>query len=188
MVKKILILVVVLVFLAGGGFFYWWQGHADERALNKTLPEGVRVDKCLISGEWRVINKIDGYEFKIPEEWQGINEIEYIPEREAEGYVGTSLTIEGNEGMGAVVGLDRYTSGGNMESDLKSWAKSNFDIFGLVGAFTEDKIGEFNVVKTQEEVHLWSEYIYFFKKASAIYAMTCGSEEFIREIILNGKW
>ena len=187
MVKKI-VLTVVILGLAGGGFFYWWQGHADERALNKTLPEGIRVDKCLLSGEYRVINKIDGYEFKVPEEWKGVKEIGYIPEREEMGYTGTSLNLEGRESSGRLIGIDRFNSGGDMNTDLELWAKTQSDTFGLVGGFSKDEIGGFKIVKTQENVHFGGEYTYFFKQDRVIYSITGPSEEFIKEIILNGKW
>lgn len=185
MSKKIIILAVILMFLAGAGFFYWWQGHADERALNKTLPEGVRIDKCLLTGDWRVINEINDYQFKVPDGWNGVNEIAYIPERTEENYVLATIELEGKEGGGRIVVVNHFEGA---EEDLKIWAERNFETFGLVGDFNEDKIEEFNIVKTQENIHLGGMYVYFFKKGSAIYALTCGSEEFIREIILNGRW
>lgn len=189
MSKKIaLILIIVVLGLIGGGFFYWWQGHADERALNKTLPEGVRVDKCLLSGDWRVINEIDGYEFKVPNEWKGVKEIKYISEREEIGYTGTSLNLEGRESSGRVIGIDQFKSGGDMSVDLESWAKTQSDTFGLFGSFSKDKIGGFKIVKTQENVHLGGEYTYFLKQDRVIYSITGPSEKFIKEIILNGKW
>ncbi len=66
--KKLIFWVVsvAVLVLAAGGFFYWWQNQADVRELNKTLPEGVRVVKSLIGSEYKIVNKIDGYEFKIP--------------------------------------------------------------------------------------------------------------------------
>ncbi|MFH1181230.1 MAG: hypothetical protein V1705_02370, partial [bacterium] len=78
MVKKIGILIFVLV-LAGGSFFYWQQNQKDISRLNKNLPKGVKVEKSLIGfgNEYKVVNKIDGYEFKIPREWNGLEEIEY---------------------------------------------------------------------------------------------------------------
>ena len=186
MAKKIILLVVVLV-LIGGGFFYWWQIQADIRELNKTLPEGVRVVKSLFGNEYKVVNKVDGYELKIPPEWMGIKEIGYIPERTEEGYTATSIGIEGKEGIGRSVGIDRYKSGRDV-GDLGSWAKTNFETFGLMGDFIKDKTGEFDSIKTQENVHFGGEYIYFFKKDFVIYTITGGSEDFIRYIITNGKW
>jgi hypothetical protein len=188
MTKKIIISIVIVLILAAGGFFWWQENQKDVRELNENLPEGVRVTKSLFSNEYWVINKIDGYEFKVPDAWGGLNEIEYVPERKAQGYIGSSLYLEGKEGFGRVVGIDRFTSGGDVGADLKSWAEANFDAFGLVGDFSENMVGEINVAKTQENVHLGGEYVYFFEKNGIFYTITGPSEKFIREIILNGKW
>src|SRR3989338_10885401 len=115
MVRKFCILVFVLV-LAGSGFFYW-QSQKDVRELNKTLPKGVRVVKSLIGSEYKVVNKIDGYEFKVPSAWKGVKEIGYISERNESGYVGTSINLQGIEGMGGVIGIDQFKSGGNFDED-----------------------------------------------------------------------
>jgi len=186
MIKKIVLSVLVLS-LFGGGFFYWWNSQADVRELNKTLPKGVSVAKSLFGNEYKVINKIDDYEFKVPNEWRGVREVEYIPNRTEGGYTATSIGIEGNEGAGRIISVDRYKSGGDM-SNIKSWAETNFKTFELVGDFKEDTIGEFDIVKTEENVHLGGMLIYVFKKDKAIYAIVNGSEEFIKYIILNGKW
>lgn len=188
--KKLSFLVVsiVVLVLAAGGFFYWWQSQADVRALNKTLPEGVRVVKSLIGDKYRVVNKIDGYEFKIPPEWKGVEEIEYIPERGAEGYIASSISLGGKENIGGGIGIDYYKSGGDKNASLESWAISNFNTFNLVGDFKQDKVGEINVVKTIENIHFGGEFVYFFKKNSIFLGITCPSEEFIRYIISNGKW
>ena len=67
MKKKIIIIIsIVLILVAGGGFFWWNGNQKDVRELNKNLPEGVRVMKSLIGNEYKVVNKIDGYEFKVP--------------------------------------------------------------------------------------------------------------------------
>ena len=174
---KKLILIVIVLLLISGGFFYWWQGHADERELNKTLPEGIRVDKCLLTGEYMVINEIDGYEFKVPTEWKGLDIIEYLPERTEEGFTAASISIEGKEGSGRIVTIDKFRIENLDQVDLKSWAENNFETFGLVGNFSEDRVGNFEIVKTQENVHLGGMWVYFFQKDSAVYAITCGSEE-----------
>lgn len=181
------VLVILVLGLGAGGFLYWWNNQTDIRELNKTLPEGVKVAKSLFGEEYKVVNKIDGYEFKVPKEWRGINEIVYIPEREEMGYVGTSLNFSGGEGV-AGVAIDRFRSGGNMNEELESWAKLEFNTFGLVGDFNKDVIGKVNVVKTQENVHFGGDYVYFLKSDKIIYSITSSSEEFIKYIILNGKW
>lgn len=186
MVKQLILLILVLG-LAGGGFFYWQNSQADVRELNKTLPEGVKVTKSLFGNEYQVVNKIDGYEFKVPMEWRGVNEVSYNPAITERGYTASSFGIEGNEATGRFAGIDRY----KIENDgmpLKSWAETNFETFELVGDFSENRIGEFNIVKTEENVHLGGMFVYFFKKDNAIYAIVNGSEEFIKYIILNGKW
>jgi len=186
--KKILFGAVVLFLcLMGGGLFYCWQNQADVRALNKTLPEGVKVVKSLIGNDYRVVNKIDGYEFNIPPEWKGMKIVEYTSERVEEKYVGASINLEGKEGEAVILSIDRFKIS-NEINNLLTWANDFFHTFALVGDFSEDKIGEFSIVKTQENVHLAGMYVYFFKKGSAIYALTSGSEEFIRYIIVNGKW
>ncbi|MDP3990972.1 MAG: hypothetical protein Q8P63_01620 [Candidatus Nealsonbacteria bacterium] len=184
MVKKIVFLVIVLV-LVGGGFFYWQNSQADVKDLNKMLPDGVKVVKSLISGEYKVVNKIDGYEFKVPEERGGLSDIEYIPKRIESDYTVATIELEALEGDARIVIINRFKL---EETDLEPWAKINFDTFSLVGDFSKDTIKEFNIVKTQENVHLGGMYIYFFKTDDAIYAITGGSEDFIRYIIANGKW
>lgn len=62
-VKAVFIFAIILI-LGTGGFFYW-QNQKDVRGLNKNLPKGVKVEKSLIGNEYRVANKIDGYEFKV---------------------------------------------------------------------------------------------------------------------------
>lgn len=72
--------------------------------------------------------------------------------------------------------------------DLKFWAEINFGTFGLVGEFDNYKINNFDVVEAQENIHLGGEHVYFFKERGVIYAVTGPSEDFIKYIILNGKW
>jgi len=188
MVKKIGILVFVLV-LAVGGFFYWQNNQRDVQALNKNLPAGVRVAKSLIGfgKEYKVVNRIDRYEFKVPSAWKGVKEIKYIPERtEEKNYVFTSIELEGKEGVGRIVGINRFKLQ-NSGVNLEEWAKNSLEISGISSNFIKDKIDILEVVKTQEQIGIIG-YIYFFKKNTVIYTITGGSEEFIREIISNGKW
>ncbi len=184
-VKKIVIPGVIVSLLILGGIFYW-QNQQDVRELNESLPEGVRVVKSS-TGEYRVVSKIDGYEFRVPERWRGIKKINYLPERTEAEYTGSSIELEGKRGGSRIVSIDRFKVE-QLESNLIAWARTFFETFGLVGDFEEDKIGEFEVVKTQEEIHLVGMYVYFFKKNSVIYTITCGSEEFIQEIIVSGEW
>lgn len=184
--KKVVLAVLVLG-LFGGGFLYWQKSQADVRELNKTLPEGVKVAKSLFGGEYKIVNKIDGYEFKVPPEWRGVKEASYSSAITEQEYTASSFGIEGNEATGRIAGVDRYKIENN-NTPLKSWAETNFATFELVGDFSEDKVGEFDIVKTEENVHLGGMFVYFFKKDNVIYAIVNGSEEFIKYIITNGKW
>ncbi|MBI2625227.1 MAG: hypothetical protein HYW70_02760 [Candidatus Nealsonbacteria bacterium] len=186
--RKFVILVLAVLFLAGG-FFYWWNNQADVRGLNKTLPDGVRVTKSFFGSEYKVVNKIDGYSFKVPPEWKGVKEIEYVPERTEQGYTGTSISVEGSEGIkrDRVFTIDKFKIK-EQNIDLLQWVKDNFKVFELVGEFTQESIGGFEIVKTRENIHLLGMYIYHFQRNFAAYSITGGSEEFIRYIIANGKW
>ena len=186
MSKKKLALVFILMLLGVGGVFLWQKNQKDVAELNKNLPDGIRVVKNL-QGEYWVVNKLDGYEFKTPQGWKGIREIKYTPERTEQGYTGTSIGITGKEGMGRLVGIDRFKIE-DSGMDLETWAKTEFETLGLVGDFNKEKVEEIAVAKTQENVHLGGDYVYFFKQDYAIYAIMGGSEEFIREIISSGKW
>lgn len=188
--KKIIILIVIvlILFILGGGFFWWWQDQKDVRELNKNLPEGVRVVKSLFGREYKVVNEIDGYEFKVPYAWKGLDRAEYRSEKTEQGYKASSMGLEGKEGVGRLVGIDQFKIEKLESFDLEEWVKIYFATFGLVGEFTKDKVGRFEIVKTRENVHFGDMDIYFFQKNSRIYGVIGGSEEFIRYIIANGKW
>lgn len=186
--KKKLVLLFFVLILVGGGFFNWWQNQKDIRELNKTLPAGVKVVKSLIGNGYKVVNKIDGYEFKAPKEWKGINIIEYIPERTESGYTAASISMIGEEEIQRSITVDQFKIKNAKNIELKSWAETNFKTFELVGSFEEGQVERFEIVKTQENVHLGGMYVYFFQNSSAIYAITGSLEDSIRYIIANGKW
>ena len=186
MIKKIVLSVAVLGLL-GGGFFYWWNNQTDVRELNKTLPKGVKVAKSLFGNEYSVVNKIDNYSFKVPAEWKGVKEIEYIQNRQVDDYNVASVGVKGLSGSGTILSLDVY-SGIQPDINLEQWAANLFSKFELTGEFKKQDMGIFPVVKVKEEEHLGGTYVYFLKNNSKIYVINGGSEEFIKEIILNGKW
>jgi hypothetical protein len=185
MVRKIGILVFILV-LAGGGFFYWQNNQKDVQELNKNLPNGVKVVKSLFGQDYKVINKIDGYEFKVPSAWRGIEKIIHTAERTERGHTGTSIELEGKEGAGRIVSVDRFDVN-KSEFNLEIWVSSFLNTVGLTSELDKDKLDEFEIIKTKERIGIVG-YIYFFEKDAIVYAVTGGSEEFIREIITNGKW
>ncbi len=188
MKKKVifyLITALTLIIIAGG-FFWWWQNQKDVRELNKNLPEGVRVVKNF-AREYKVVNKIDGYEFSVPKEWGGIKEIEYIPERTVKELVVTSIGIEGRKGEARDIAIDRYKLQ-DKSIELESWAKELFNVLNLSGKFNKDTIREIEIIKTQEQEHLMGMHIYFLKKNTIVYVISGGSEKLIRDIITAGRW
>ena len=184
--KKIIIvslLIIALLVIAGGVF--WWQSQAEVRDLNKSLPSGVKVVKSLFGNDYTVVNKIDGYEFKTPKVWGGIEKVEYISDREEQGFSGSSIFIMGKAGQTRTISVDKFKNDGRQ---LKEWAQSFFEAFGLIGGFEDVKLGSFDAIKTIEDSHLGSAYVFFIKTDRKNYVFTGGSEEFIKEIILNGEW
>ena len=184
---KVIFLVVILILLFGGFFYYWyWNRQKDVRELNKSLPEGINVVKNL-DNEYIVKNTLDGYEFKIPTDWQGIEEINYTPKQTELNYTASSLGIKGKNGNSIIMAIDQFENK-DRELTLEDWAIENFNTFSLIGNFEPDEIDNINIVKTREEVHLLGMWVYFFKNNDSVYAITNGSEEYIRYIISNGKW
>ncbi len=187
MKKKILVslFVLALLVIAGGGF-YWWQNQKDVREINKTLPLGVKVEKSLFGNDWWVKNKIDSYEFRVPKAWAGIREVKYIPSTADEKYSITSINVKGVMGGATLAAIDYVKTEKNPE--ISEWAQKIFEEYGFSGEFSSGQVGDRKIMKTQENEHLAGMDVYFFKGESSIYIITNGSEEFIQEIILNGKW
>jgi hypothetical protein len=154
--------------------------------LNKTLPSGVKVVKSLFGNDYTVVNKIDGYEFKTPKAWGGIKEIEYTSQNTVEGYTASSVDLEGSQGGSTVTIINKFFL--EEEIDLKNWVQDFSKAFDLREDFLNDTIGKFDVVKTLESKYLFGMHAIFFEKDKIIYRVVNGSEEFIQEIILNGKW
>jgi len=187
MKKKILVSLFVLVLLAIAGEIFWhWQNQKDVRNINKTLPEGVRVAKSLFGKDYTVVNKIDGYEFKVPKAWEGIEEIEYKDEETILNTRTTGIAIGGLRGSSTVFSLDIYFL--SQSEDLLKYSQEIWNFFELEGSLEKIKVGNVEVVKAYEEVHLWGTYVYFWREGNKLYVANNGSEEFIQEIILNGKW
>lgn len=187
MMKKLILAVVVLVLVAGG-FFYWRQNQADVRELNKTLPEGVKIVKSLVGNEYGVVNKIDGYEFKIPPKWNGVEEIEYVPTRKINDFNVSSLGFAGVSDLAAPFSIDVYNINNPSETDLMSWVRELWNLFALDGDLQQDIVQNVSVVKVFEGKNLGKTYVYFLKNDAKIYVLNNTSEDFIRYIIANGKW
>lgn len=184
--KKLVIGGIVLLLIVVGGGFFVWQNGKDVRELNKNLPNGVSVNKSLFSSDYRVVNKIDGYEFGVPGEWKGVNEIEYTSERQEEGFRGTSIFVSGKEGQARTISVDAFNV--SIVGELKQWAQNFVNTFKFTGSLEEQELPNGLSVVRIAETPLSGPYMYFVRTNSFIYIFTGGSEEFIREIITNGKW
>jgi len=187
MKKKIIIIIsIVLILVAGGGFFWWNGNQKDVRELNKNLPEGMRVVKNLFGfgNEYKVVDKIDGYEFKVPKEWRGMKKITYYEQTKTEA-PGISIDTQSGDLFGiGVVKLE------NEQISLESWTQER-----IIKSIPSHWKIEKQFLNDIETIKLWSEKqslsgipLYFFKKDSKIYNISGTSEDFIRYIIANGKW
>ena len=70
--------------------------------------------------------------------------------------------------------------------NVKFEAVSLFNDFDLNYNFTQKTIKEIEIVK--DDVGLAGIYAYIFQQENYIYVLAGASEEFIEEIIVNGKW
>jgi len=187
MKKKILVSLLILFLLAiAGGIFWYWQNQKDVREINKTLPEGVKVAKSLFGKDYTVVNKIDGYEFKVPEAWEGIKEMEYKDEETILDMRTSGMALEGSQGLSRVFSLDIYFL--SKQEDLLEYSQEIWSFFELEGSLEKIKVGNIEAIRAYEDVHLWGTYVYFWIIGNKLYVANNGSEEFIQEIILNGKW
>ncbi len=183
----VLLAVLVSLLLIAGVFYFISQKNQKELAgLNKNLPEGVKVVKTIL-GDYKIVNQKDGYWFKIPKDWKGVEEIEYIPESDEEKYIAKSINLKGNNSEARFVAIDKFF---NLEIKelLNETIKPIFYDYGFEGVFVDEAVGEIKAIKTQENKHLSGMYVYFFNKGDVIYSIVNGSEDFIKYIILNGSW
>jgi hypothetical protein len=184
MKKKIIfsLIVIIILLVIAGGFFWWWKDQRDVRELNKNLPKGLRVVKSL-SGEYRVVNKIDGYEIRVPREWRGLARIDYVLERKINGMTGSGLVL--TNPIGIIIGIDQYqTDQPEKETELESLIKEFFEPEGILEKI---QIGNYEVIKVKIE-RLGGAKVYFLKPNSKVYVVGGLYDNDIQEIIFNGKW
>jgi hypothetical protein len=183
--KKILLIFIILTVI-GAIIFYWWNNQSDIRDLNEGLPEGIRIEKSLFGfgKDYKIVNKIDRYEFKMPREWTIIEEIEYFPKNIEENYMVSSIYIDGNEGIINIAQFDID----NANINLLSWVENYFNASEVKNNFEEGEVNKFKIVKTLEfDLGLMGN-MYFLKKGNVIYGISSPSENLIKEVISNGSW
>jgi hypothetical protein len=147
----------------------------------------VRVVKSILGDEYRLVNKIDGYNFKIPTEWRGLKEVNYYPETTERGYTASSMNMEGNESPGRIINIARFKLE-ERNIDLGLWVEDYFEASNATNEFEKEIITDIEVIKTKKFDLGLSGYAYFFKRDSIIFAVAGPSEEFISYIIANGQW
>src|SRR3989344_1766137 len=205
--KKNLIVggIVLALIIAGGSVFLWQKNQADVAELNNALPEGIRVVKSLFGNEYRVVNKIDGYEFRVPKGNDQLNRVVrvnyvdlttdldfgYTPYMEEEYKKSTisetSLLVE------------EYTLGGfnirkfSLREDiplelfvenLKSVLISAFQTDRIRIEFTEenlkisetDTIVKLHAIAKTPRTEIELDYFYIFKRQTDIYALVLTSD------------
>ena len=190
MSRKIIFSLIVILILVVGGVFFWWQDQKDVRELNKGLPEGVRVVKSLFGKEYKVVNKIDGYEIKVPKEWTQFGKIQEVEYNEwgknrliiREGEIG----LKGEGGLVAISTSILKQTDIDLNSFVEDWCQ--IYVPSPTREIAREKISNFEVTKVQDKEYLANLKFFFFKSNSKIYRISLIEDEFIREMILNGKW
>ena len=183
-VKQTIIVSVLLVIFSSTGFSCWKE-QQGVKALNESLPEGIRIEKALI-GNCKIINEINDFIFEAPSNYKEIEEIRYIAERESEGYKFSGINIKGKTSENRVIAVVKFES--KPDIDLIAQADLFFSAFNLNGGFAEDKVENIDIVINKNNTRLMGIDAAFFQKDNYTYLITCGSEDFIKEVILNGEW
>jgi len=186
MKKNIVILIVVgvILILAIGVVYFFWQGGPEIRRLNKNLPEGIRIEK---RGDQQVIvNKKDGYEIKVPKDWGGVREVEYLSKE-------SGLTIGAQDTEDWVsVSVYEVLRGIDFDVWLKQFLKDHPLSFPekITSIIGEEKIKNYKVIKIKVEHPMTgTTFFYYFQTDSHIYEIyTDYSEKSIRAVILNGNF
>ena len=179
------IIVFVLLILFSITCFFYWNDQQAIKALNEGLPEGIRIEKELI-GNYKITNEINNYTFEAPGIWKGIEEIKYLTERESLGYKFTSINIKGKTPESGVIAVVKFES--KPDVDLMTQADLFFKAFELERSFTESKVKNIDTIISKNNPDLMGIDASFFQKDNYTYLITCGSEDFIEEVILNGTW
>jgi len=214
MARKLIFFSLVFI-LIGGGFFYWWTTQKDVRELNKTLPDGIRITKSLIGNDYGVVNKIDGYEFKVPKELHEPESVIYknIVDDSELGYLSEMNKIlqevifsEGVLGLqtkeqGVIEVRTFKVSDINLNSFIEKFSylafksyesAKTFEVSPKIEEITTSQVNISKLCGTAKSYYgsefTLSPTYYFFTKSSNVYLVVHDDDELIKKIILNGKW
>ncbi|MCK4473751.1 hypothetical protein KAU40_00590 [Candidatus Parcubacteria bacterium] len=184
--KKFTILIIGILLLAITGGIFWWQSEKELKELNKNLPDGVKIEKK--EGQYKVVNKRDGYEIKMPKEWEELYWVDYIFEK---GMIGHVIVLEPFEKEG--VGISCIIPD-PPDVNLEIWIQDYCEKFFKNPLIERGKIGDFEITKLKKEYSIRggkekiSKYLYVFRQNSKICQIGGESKDSIHYIILNSKW
>ncbi|MFH1451006.1 MAG: hypothetical protein ABIF89_00125 [bacterium] len=184
--SKKIILFAVFVLTALLGFYLWPKIQENKiQEINKNLPAEIRITKNF-KNEYSLVNRIDNYEFRIPLEWQGLDAVEYTPERTESEYTGSSIFLMGKEGPSRVLSIDAFKE--KEDKELKQWAEDFAKTFSLNITFSETQLAGLSLITSYDEKYLNGTFLFFLKAGQKTYIFSSGSEDYIKEIISNGRW
>ncbi len=190
--KRFVILIIVfLILVIGIGFIFYflWQGGPELRSLNKSLPEGIKVEKR--EGKRVLVNKIDNYIINIPEGWRGIEKTDY--KRVYDG----SVYINKNNVRGIFINVYHNEIKKDFKSFVEEWIRQEPG-YGYI--FTSPEIPEIIGIKkirgkdviivkdVNPEPKIGIRFFYYFKTDSGFYELYGESQEDIECLILNGNF
>ncbi|HOK34764.1 MAG TPA: hypothetical protein PLB19_01335 [Candidatus Paceibacterota bacterium] len=190
MSKKITIsIIVIALLLIGGGVYWWWQSKVELQELNKNLPQGIRVERR--NNQEVVVNTLDGYEIKVPKEWGGLENVEYLDKES-----GLTLKSKNTEDWVLINSYENSYEIENSKSNLNDWLNIHFKeqpLFfpeSITSIFGEENIKNYHIIKVKtDDPLIGTHFFYYFQQNSKIYEIyTDYSEESIREVILNGNF
>jgi len=205
---RLLFLIIILLLIAGGVFY--WKNQQDVADLNKELPEGMRVKKTL-TGDYVVVNKINGYQFKVPEEWEGLSKAIYKDITKAESSIGEALQekiifesyllIEGTRPLdGMELRVLKFADSIDLNTFVEQFKEIYMpsrkteisEFFPQIEDFIVENLKGLKLSTLLRSKHgsemVLSDQYYFFKKDLKIYIIMHFDDEFVREFIANGKW
>ena len=182
---KQIIVVSILLILSFIICFSYWKDQQTIKVLNESLPEGIRIERGLI-GNYKIIDEISNHTFEAPSAWKGIEEIRHIGEKESNGHKFTSINIRGKIPENGVIAVVKFES--KPDIDLITQADLFFKDFNLRGNFIESEVKDISTVISKGNPGLMGIDASFFQQDNYTYLVTCGSQDFIEEVILSGTW
>ena len=171
--RKFIFFLIFLIFLCF--FFFFYLKDKEIRELNKNLPQGVYFEKR--GKDLFLINKLDGYELKIPESWGGVSKADYT---------GQNLGIGGKkEEKWVTITVYEVKKEKSIEEiineRIKNPEKYNLVEPQLIG---KEKINNLTIIKIKDFGGMMGDvFFYYFKFKTNLYELYSDNQESLSEII-----